>query len=468
MKKLILAVSVMLLSVIGYAQPEIGHFQQLKTVRRGDTIDVAWYYKPASGVDIRTFQVDFQFKKTLFTHISTTVDAGYSTYSPTINFQKWDNYKYSSYSSSTGTYSYASDNFYLDAIRKLKAEFPEMVIMSDVAMDPYSSDGHDGLVENGEIVNDKTLPILAKMAIAQAQAGVDIIGPSDMMDGRVGYLREELDEAGYENTSIMSYSVKYASAFYNPFRDALDSAPKSGDKKTYQMNPANKREALLEAELDYSEGADMLMVKPALCYLDVIHLLKENFINLIPQKGKSQFGKGHIRLLAYTLIDLRNEYDVLVVDKDKFYHFVREMFLNITKNRGTFVDSDGKTKYWLLDIIRYDDKDSIIAMANETRLYVDMKLKDVDGDIEQFSELNGFSLRQFSRNINKMQRWQVLLNNPICPICGNVVHLGDDVHHIKHYAKGGTNDVLNSVILHNKCHIEHHKNDIPLAIDLDV
>jgi porphobilinogen synthase len=165
----------------------------------------------------------------------------------------------------------------LDAIRKLKAEFPEMVIMSDVAMDPYSSDGHDGLVENGEIVNDKTLPILAKMAIAQAQAGVDIIGPSDMMDGRVGYLREELDEAGYENTSIMSYSVKYASAFYNPFRDALDSAPKSGDKKTYQMNPANKREALLEAELDYSEGADMLMVKPALCYLDVIHLLKENF-----------------------------------------------------------------------------------------------------------------------------------------------------------------------------------------------
>jgi len=177
----------------------------------------------------------------------------------------------------TASYSYASDNFYLDAIRTLKAEFPEIVIMTDVAMDPYSSDGHDGLVENGQIVNDKTLPILAKMALAQAQAGADIIGPSDMMDGRVGYIREELDEAGYENTSIMSYSVKYASAFYNPFRDALDSAPKSGDKKTYQMNPANKREALLEAELDYAEGADMLMVKPALCYLDVIHLLKENF-----------------------------------------------------------------------------------------------------------------------------------------------------------------------------------------------
>lgn len=175
------------------------------------------------------------------------------------------------------SYSYASDNFYLQAIRTLKEKFPEIVIMTDVAMDPYSSDGHDGLVENGQIVNDKTLPILAKMAVAQAQAGADIIGPSDMMDGRVGYLREELDEAGYENTSIMSYSAKYASAFYNPFRDALDSAPKSGDKKTYQMNPANKREALLEAELDYSEGADMLMVKPALCYLDVIHMLKENF-----------------------------------------------------------------------------------------------------------------------------------------------------------------------------------------------
>lgn len=175
------------------------------------------------------------------------------------------------------SYSYASDNFYLDAIRQIKERFPEVVLMSDVAMDPYSSDGHDGLVENGEIMNDKTLPILAKMAIAQAQAGVDIIGPSDMMDGRVGYLRDELDDAGFENTSIMSYSAKYASAFYNPFRDALDSAPKSGDKKTYQMNPANKREALLEAELDYSEGADMLMVKPAICYLDVIHLLKENF-----------------------------------------------------------------------------------------------------------------------------------------------------------------------------------------------
>jgi porphobilinogen synthase len=175
------------------------------------------------------------------------------------------------------SYSYTEDNFYLEAIRQIKARFPESVLMSDVAMDPYSSDGHDGYVENGKIINDTTLPILAKMSLAQAQAGVDIIGPSDMMDGRVGVIREALDQNGYTDVSIMSYTAKYASAFYGPFRDALNSAPKSGDKKTYQMNPANKREALLEAQLDFEEGADMMMVKPALCYLDVIHMLRENF-----------------------------------------------------------------------------------------------------------------------------------------------------------------------------------------------
>lgn len=174
------------------------------------------------------------------------------------------------------SYSYAEDNFYLHAIHTLKTTFPECCIMTDVAMDPYSSDGHDGYVSNGQILNDETLPILGKMAVAQAQAGADILGPSDMMDGRVGYIREVLDKEGFTNVSIMSYTAKYASAFYGPFRDALDSAPKSGDKKTYQMNPANKREALLEAELDMSEGADYLMVKPALPYLDIIHILKEN------------------------------------------------------------------------------------------------------------------------------------------------------------------------------------------------
>lgn len=176
-----------------------------------------------------------------------------------------------------GSYSFADENFYLHTIRAIKERFPESCIMTDVALDPYSSDGHDGVVENGQIINDLTLPILGKMSVAQAQAGADIIGPSDMMDGRVGAIRTSLDEAGYTDVSIMAYTAKYASAFYGPFRDALGSAPKSGDKKTYQMNPANKNEALLEAELDYAEGADMLMVKPALAYLDVIHLLKENF-----------------------------------------------------------------------------------------------------------------------------------------------------------------------------------------------
>ncbi len=174
------------------------------------------------------------------------------------------------------TYSWKKENFYLRIIAKLKKEFPESCLVSDVAMDPYSSDGHDGLVEDSRIVNDPTLPILARMAVAQAEAGIDIVGPSDMMDGRVGYLREALDEAGFTNTGIMSYCAKYASAMYGPFRDALSSAPKFGDKKTYQMDPANRREALREAALDEAEGADFLMVKPALMYLDVIHLLSEN------------------------------------------------------------------------------------------------------------------------------------------------------------------------------------------------
>lgn len=180
------------------------------------------------------------------------------------------------YKDKTASYSVNSSNFYLNAIRKLKLKFPQIILMSDVAMDPYSSDGHDGYVHDGEILNDRTLPILGDMALAQAQAGIDIIGPSDMMDGRVGFIRDVLDKEGFINTSIMSYTAKYASAFYGPFRQALDSAPKGGDKKTYQMNPANKMEALIEADLDTAEGADFLMVKPALCYMDVIHSLKEH------------------------------------------------------------------------------------------------------------------------------------------------------------------------------------------------
>lgn len=177
-----------------------------------------------------------------------------------------------------GSYSWSKENFYLHVISELKSRFPGIVLMSDVALDPYSSDGHDGIVENGEVLNDETIEVLCKMSIAQAEAGIDIIGPSDMMDGRVGAIRATLDDAGFTNTSIMSYCAKYASAFYGPFRDALNSAPKAGDKKTYQMNPANRREALLEAELDFSEGADILMVKPALAYLDVIRDLSEHSV----------------------------------------------------------------------------------------------------------------------------------------------------------------------------------------------
>ncbi|MGZ3931407.1 MAG: porphobilinogen synthase [Bacteroidia bacterium] len=177
----------------------------------------------------------------------------------------------------TASESWNKKGLYLRTLTELKKKLPEAVIMTDVAMDPYSSDGHDGIVKNGEILNDETLEVLARMAQAQAECGADIIGPSDMMDGRVGYIREALDEAGFENVSIMSYTAKYASGFYGPFRDALSSAPKFGDKKTYQMDPANSREALHEADLDMSEGADFLMVKPALSYLDVIKLLHDNY-----------------------------------------------------------------------------------------------------------------------------------------------------------------------------------------------
>jgi len=157
-----------------------------------------------------------------------------------------------------------------NAIRKLKEKLPDLVVVTDVAMDPYSSDGHDGFVENGKIVNDITLEILGEMAVAQAQAGADIVAPSDMMDGRVGYLRRRLDAEGFTDVGILAYSAKYASSLYGPFREALDSAPRAGDKKTYQMDPANRREALREVKLDVAEGADIVMVKPALFYLDVI------------------------------------------------------------------------------------------------------------------------------------------------------------------------------------------------------
>jgi porphobilinogen synthase len=160
-------------------------------------------------------------------------------------------------------------------VRALKEACPELCVITDVAMDPYSSDGHDGLVEKGKILNDPSLEILSQMAVSQAKAGADLVAPSDMMDGRVKAIREALDQDGFQDVGILSYSAKYASGFYGPFREALDSAPKSGDKKTYQMDPANSKEALREVLLDIEEGADMVMVKPAMPYLDVIREVKE-------------------------------------------------------------------------------------------------------------------------------------------------------------------------------------------------
>jgi len=162
------------------------------------------------------------------------------------------------------------------AIKALKAAHPELIVMTDIALDPYNEDGHDGLVENGEILNDETIAVLCQQAVCHAGAGADIVAPSDMMDGRVAALREALDEVGHEKISICSYTAKYASAFYGPFRGALGSAPKAGDKKTYQMDPANKREAVRELFLDEEEGADIVMVKPAGPYLDVISELREH------------------------------------------------------------------------------------------------------------------------------------------------------------------------------------------------
>lgn len=174
-----------------------------------------------------------------------------------------------------GTEALNSDGLMQRAVRAIKDAFPEMLVMTDVAMDPYSSYGHDGIVEDGQILNDPSVEVLAQMAVNHAEAGVDVVAPSDMMDGRIGAMRKALDEADFKHTGIMAYSAKYASAYYGPFRDALDSAPGFGDKKTYQMDPANLQEAIKEAKLDEQEGADMVMVKPGLPYMDVIQAVSE-------------------------------------------------------------------------------------------------------------------------------------------------------------------------------------------------
>jgi porphobilinogen synthase len=174
----------------------------------------------------------------------------------------------------TGKEAWNRDGLMQRSIRAIKDAVPEMLIMTDVALDPYSSYGHDGIVRDGEIVNDETVEALVKMSLSHAEAGADFVAPSDMMDGRIGAIRKAFEENGYTKTGIMAYSAKYASCFYGPFRDALESAPGFGDKKTYQMDYANRNEAVKEALQDVEEGADIVMVKPALSYLDIIREVK--------------------------------------------------------------------------------------------------------------------------------------------------------------------------------------------------
>ncbi len=174
----------------------------------------------------------------------------------------------------TGKEAWNKDGLMQRSIRAIKNAAPEMYVMTDVALDPYSSYGHDGIVEDGEIVNDPTVEALVKMSINHAEAGVDMVAPSDMMDGRIGAIREGLERSGFTKVGIMAYSAKYASCFYGPFRDALDSAPGFGDKKTYQMDYANRIEAVKEALMDVEEGADIVMVKPGLPYLDIVREVK--------------------------------------------------------------------------------------------------------------------------------------------------------------------------------------------------
>ncbi len=176
-----------------------------------------------------------------------------------------------------GSMSYDSGGLIQRAVRAIKKIIPELCVQTDVALDPYTTHGHDGLVINGEIVNDESVEVLCRMALSHAEAGADWIAPSDMMDGRVGAIRNALDGQGFDGVGILAYSAKYASCFYGPFRGALKSAPKSGDKKSYQMDPANTREALREISLDLDEGADVVMIKPALCYLDVISRVRDTF-----------------------------------------------------------------------------------------------------------------------------------------------------------------------------------------------
>lgn len=238
-----------------------------------------------------------------------------------------------------GSEALRKDNLLIKTIRALKAEIPEMCVMVDIALDPFTDHGHDGVVdENGVIVNDATLKILGLMSSLAAEAGADVIAPSDMMDGRVGYIRNHLDEDGFHDVNILSYAVKYASAFYGPFRDALQSAPKFGDKKTYQMNPANSREATMECSLDEWEGADMLMIKPALPYLDIIAKVRE---------------QSDLPLAAY---HVSGEYSMLMAAAEKGWingdRALMESLISIKRAGANFIFTYGAKK--AAEILRND------------------------------------------------------------------------------------------------------------------
>lgn len=220
------------------------------------------------------------------------------------------------------------------AVSAIKNKFPEVVLFSDVALDPYSTDGHDGLVKNGKILNDESVRVLCAQAIMQARAGIDYVAPSDMMDGRVGAIREALDDNGFQETGILSYTAKYASGYYGPFRDALDSAPRFGDKKTYQMDPCNRTEALRELQLDIDEGADMVMVKPALAYLDVLRDLKLS---------------SPVPVAAY---QVSGEYSMVLAAAEKgWLNGERIMLENLTAIRRA--GADLILTYWALEAARH-------------------------------------------------------------------------------------------------------------------
>jgi len=200
-----------------------------------------------------------------------------------------------------GTGSYDDNGLIQRAVRAVKREVPDIYVQTDIALDPYTTTGHDGIVIDDEIVNDKTVEVLCKMANSHARAGVDMVSPSDMMDGRIGAIRAALDAEGHDHVAIMSYAAKYCSCFYGPFRGALDSAPKSGDKKTYQMDPANSDEAVKEVLKDIEEGADVVMVKPAMVYLDIVYKVKQHI---------------HVPLAAY---HVSGEYGMILAAVEKGY-----------------------------------------------------------------------------------------------------------------------------------------------------